>query len=172
MIKTMLIKLTVLLTVTSFLVGCYPSAASPSTEVKNSFARVTITAATGDKASLPLGNELTIVNLFDEFSAGCPTGNRFEAMERLHSLQPVPPILLIFSDKHFSTQDIDNFKAILPMPESLVQGDIEAVRPYLTSGKLLVVLDSKGNVIWHEKPGMSEQEVMREVAELIHSASK
>lgn len=172
MIKTMLIKLTVLLMVTSFFVGCHPSAASPSTEVKNSFARVTITTATGDKTSLPLGDELTIVNLFDEFSAGCPTGNRFEAIERLHSLRPVTPIFLIFSDKHFSTQDIDNFKAILPMSESLVQGDIEAVRQHLTSGKLLLVLDSKGSVIWHEKQGMSEQEVMRDVAELIHSASK
>jgi hypothetical protein len=164
----MLIRLTLLLIVTSFIVGCHLSTASPSGEVANSFALVKITTATGDKAPLPLGNELTIVNLFDEFSSGCPTGNRFEAMERLHSSQPAAPILLIFSEKHFSTQDIDNFKAILPMPESLVQGDIEAVKSHLTSGKLLVVLDSNGNVIWHEKPGMSEEQVMTQVAELIH----
>lgn len=172
MINSISIKLTVLLTVTSCLVGCHLSTASPSTEVTTSFARVKITTETGDKVSLPLGDKLTIVNLFDEFSSGCPTGNRFEAIEGLHTLQPVTRILLIFSDKHFSTQDIDNFKAILPMAESLVQGDIEAVRPHLTSGKLLVVLDSKGNVIWHEKQGMPEQEVMKKVAELIHSASK
>ena len=168
----MLIRLTLLLTVTSIIVGCNLSAASPSREVANSFARVKITTTTGDKTPLPLGNELTIVNLFDEFSTGCPTGNRFEALERLHSLQPTAPILLIFSDKHFSTQDIENFKAVLPMPESLVQGDIEAVRSHLSSGKLLVVLDSKGNVIWNEKPGMPDQQVMREVAELIHATRK
>ena len=93
-------------------------------------------------------------------------------MERLNSLQPAGTILLVFSDKHFSTQDIENFKAILPMPESLVQGDIEAVRAQLTSGKLLVVLDANGNVVWQEKPGMSEQQVMSEVSELVHSVSK
>jgi hypothetical protein len=168
----MLIRLTLLLIVTSFLVGCHLSAASPSDEIANSFARVKLTTASGQYSPIPLGDELTIVNLFDEFSPGCPTGNRFEALERFHSLQPDAPLLLIFSGNHFSSQDIDNFKAILPMPESLVQGDIEAVRPHLISGKLLVVLDSKGNVIWHERAGMTEQQVMSQVGELIHSASK
>jgi hypothetical protein len=148
------------------------SAASPPGEIANSFARVKLTTASGDHSPIPLGNRLTIVNLFDEFSPGCPTGNRFEALERFHSLQPDTPLLLIFSGNHFSNQDIDNFKAILPMPEALVQGDIEAVRPLLISGKLLVVLDSKGNVIWHERAGMSEQQVMSQVGELINSASK
>jgi hypothetical protein len=77
-------------------------------------------------------------------------------------------MLLIFSEKHFSTQDMDNFKVILPMSESLVHGDIEAIRPHLMLGKLLVVLDSKGSVIWHEKPDMSEQQVMSELSELSH----
>lgn len=53
------------------------------------------------------------------------------------------------------------------MSESLVQGDIEAVRSHLISGKLLVVLDSKGSVIWHEKPGMNEQQVWNEVSNLL-----
>lgn len=92
----MLIRLTLLLIVTSFIVGCHPSAVSRSNEVANSFARVKITTTTGDRVPLPLGNALTIVNLFDEFSPGCPTGNRFEAMERLHSLRPAESILLIF----------------------------------------------------------------------------
>jgi len=166
--KIMLIKLTLLLTVTSFFIGCHFSTASPTRAFKESFAQVKIYATNGDKEPIPVVNGLTIVNLFDEFSIGCPTGNRFETMERLNSLQPSGTIFLIFSDKHFSTQDVDNFKAILPMRESLVQGDIERVRPYLTSGKLLVVLDSKRNVIWYEKPGMSEQQVMSQVADVIH----
>lgn len=170
--KTMLIKLTLLLTVTSFFIGCHFSTASPTREFKKSFARVKIYSTNGDKEPIPLVSGLTIVNLFDEFSIGCPTGNRFETMERLNSLQPSGTIFLIFSDKHFSTQDVDNFKAILPMRESLVQGDIEQVRPHLISGKLLVVLDSQGTLLWHEKPDMSEQQVLSEVAELLHSASK
>jgi hypothetical protein len=167
----MLIRLTLLLIATLFIVNCHLSAVSRSNEVANSFARVKITTATGDSVPLPLGNALTIVNLFDEFSTGCQTGNRFEAMERLHSLRPAASILLIFSEKHFSTQDIENFKAILPMSESLVKGDIEAVRPHLTSGKLLVVLDSRGNVIWHEEPGMNEQQVLNEISNLLQTTS-
>jgi hypothetical protein len=168
----MLLKLTLLLMATSFSIGCHRSAASPSVEFRERFARVKINTSFGNKTPVPLNKRLTIINLFDEFSIGCPTGNRFETMERLNSLQPAGTILLVFSDKHFSTQDMENFKAILPMPELLVQGDIEAVRPHLTSGKLLVVLDANGDVIWHEKPDMSEQQVMSEVSELIHSASK
>ncbi len=81
-------------------------------------------------------------------------------------------MLLIFSDKHFSGQDMDNFRAILPMADLLVQGDIEAMRPYLTDGKLLVVLDSKGSVIWHEKPGMAEQQVFSEISDLVQKTNK
>ena len=168
----MLTKLTLLLIATSCCMGCHLSAASPSVEFRERFARVMINSSTRDKTPVPLGDGLTIVNLFDEFSTDCASGSRFETMERLNSLRPTGSILLIFSDKNFSIQDLENFKAILPMPESLVQGDIEAVRPHLTSGKLMVVLDGKGNVIWHEKRDMSEQQVASEVSALMHSASE
>jgi len=111
--------------------------------------------------------------MFDEFSTGCPTGDRFQTMERLNSLRPTgTAFVLVFSEKRFSAQDVENFKAILSMPDALVQGDIEPIRPYLSYGKLLVVLDSKGKLIWHEKSNMSEQQVLKEVAQLIHSAGK
>lgn len=64
-------------------------------------------------------------------------------------------------------RDMENFKAILPMADSLVQGDIEAIRPHLTDGKLLVVLDSQGSVIWLEKPDTSEQQVFNEISKLM-----
>jgi len=166
----MLIRLTLLLTLISLSLGCHLSAASPSYELTKELARVRINSTTEVKTPIPLRNGLTVVNFFDEFSTGCATGNRFETMERLHSLRSAGAMILIFSEKHFSTQDMDNFKAILPMPELLAQGDIEAVRSHLTSGKLLVVLDGNGNVVWQEKPGMSEQQVMSEVSELINSA--
>lgn len=169
----MLNRLTLLLAVTLFFVGCHLSSASPSSEVAKSIGRVKINQKTGEKVTIPVGNKLTIVNVFDEFSTGCPTGNRFETMERLNSLRATgTTMLLVFSEKHFSTQDMENFKEILPMSDSLVQGDIEAIRPHLTEGKLLVILDSKGSVIWHEKPGSHEQQVFNEISKLIHSASK
>jgi len=163
----MVSKLTSLLAVTLFSVACHFSAASPSSEVASSIARIKVNPATGEKVPIPLGQGLTIVNLFDEFSTGCPTGNRFETIERFNSLRPAgTTLLLIFSEKHFSTQDVDNFKAILPMGESMVQGDIEAVRPHLIYGKLLLVLDSKGSVIWQEKKDMSEEQVLSELSKL------
>ena len=169
----MLIRLTLLLIMTSIIGGCYLSAASPPGEVANRFARVKLTTASGNQSSIPLGNQLTLVNLFDEFSSGCPTGNRFDTMERLNSSRRAGiTVLLVFSDKHFSNQDLENFKAILPMADSLVRGDIEPIRPHLTLGKLLVVLDAKGSMIWQEKPNTSEQQVFSEISRLIDSASK
>lgn len=166
-------KLISLLAVTSLIAGCHLSGASPSRELAPGVARVKLVHSSGDNAPIPLGDRMTIVNLFDEFSTGCPTGNRLETMERLNSLRPAgTAMLLIFSDKHFSAQDLENFKAILPMADSLDRGDIEPIRPNLTDGKLLVVLDSKGSVIWQEKPNTSEQQVFSEISSLINPASK
>jgi hypothetical protein len=156
--------------VTLLFVGCRFSAASQSSEVAKRLAEIKINSTTGNKAAIPLGNGLTIVNLFDEFATGCPTGNRFETIERFNSsLPPGTTLLLVFSDKNFSIQDVENFKAILPMAESMVQGDIEVLRPQLIYGKLLVVIDSDGSLIWQEKPDMSEQQVSSEIFNLIHS---
>jgi len=169
----MFAKLISLLAVTALFAGCHVSGGSPSRELASDITRVKLNHPSGDKAPIPLGDRMTIVNLFDEFSTGCPTGNRFETMERLNSLrQAGTAIMLIFSDKHFSAQDLENFKAILPMADSLGRGDIEPVRPHLTDGKLLVVLDSKGRVIWQEKAHTSEQQVFSEISSLIYSASK
>ena len=160
-------KLTLLLTATVFVVGCQLSAASQSGELAKSLGRVTINSSTLRKEPIPLGSGLTIVNVFDAFSPGCPTGNRFETIERFNSLRPAGSnVLLIFSEKSFSTQDVENFKAILPLAESMVQGDIEALRPYLIDGKLLVVLDSNGRLIWQEKTNVSEQQLFSELLQM------
>jgi len=161
-------KLTLLLTATLFVAGCHLSAASKSAEIARSVGRVTINQSAGNKAPIPLGSKLTIVNVFDGFSPGCPTGNRFDTMERFNSSRPAGSnVLLIFSEKGFSTQDVDNFKAILPMAESMVQGDIESLRPYLIDGKLLVVLDSNGRLVWQETANVSEQQLLSELSNLV-----
>jgi len=155
-----------------FVVGCHLSA-SQSGELAKSLGRVTINPSTGGKTPIPLGNELTIVNVFDGFSPGCPTGNRFETIERFNSLRPAgSTVLLIFSEKSFTTQDVENFKAILPMPESMVQGDIERLRPYLIDGKLLVVLDSNGRLVWQETANVSEQQLLSELLNLVKTPGK
>ena len=160
-------KLTLLVTATVFFVGCQLSAASQSGELAKSLGRVTINSSPLRKEPIPLGSGLTIVNVFDAFSPGCPTGNRFETIERFNSLRPAgSSVLLIFSEKSFTTQDVENFKAILPLAESMVQGDIEALRPYLIDGKLLVVLDSNGRLIWQEKTNVSEQQLFSELVQM------
>src|SRR6185369_16294330 len=122
-------KVTLLLAATLFAVGCHPSAASNSTELVQSLGRVTINQATG-KSSIPLGRGFTVVNVFDDFSPGCPTGDRFDTVEHFNTSRPAETtIVLIFSDKNFSLQDVENFRQMLPLAESLVQGDIETVRP-------------------------------------------
>src|SRR5262249_41708734 len=160
-------KLTLLLTAALFSVGCHLSAASKSVEFAQSLGRVTITQSAGNKTPIPLGKGLRIVNGFGDFSPGCPTGNRFDTLERFNSMRPAgSSVLLIFSDKGFSTQDVENFKVILPLSESMVQGDIESLRPYLIDRKLLVVLDSNGRLIWQEKANLSEQQLLSELLEL------
>jgi hypothetical protein len=163
----MLSRLTLLFAATLFAVGCHPSAASESGELAKSVGRVTINQSTGNKTPIPLGHAFTIVNVFDDFSPGCPTGNRFETLERFNSTRPAgTAVLLIFSEKSFSTQDVENFKAILPLSESMVQGNIEALKPYLVDKKLLVVLDSNGRLVWQEKTNVSEQQLLSELFNL------
>ena len=168
----MISKLTLLLAAALFAVCCHLGA-SQSGELAKSLGRVKINQSTGNKAPIPLGSGLTIVNVFDDFSPGCPTGNRFDTIERFDSLRPAgSTVLLIFSEKGFSSQDVENFKAILPMSQSMVQGDIEALRPYLINGKLLVVLDSNGRLVWQEKANVSEQQLLSELFNLVNPLSK
>lgn len=169
-------KLTLLLTATLIAVGCHPFTATESGELAKSLGRVTIAPSPGEKASVPLGptgRGFTVVNVFDDFSPGCPTGNRFETIERFNSVRPAGSnLLLIFSEKNFTIQDVENFKAILPLAESMVRGDIEALRPYLIDKKLLVVLDSNGRLVWRERTNVSEQQLVSELSNLINPPSK
>jgi len=160
-------KILLLIVVALITAGCNLSAHSPASEPADFFARVKISQGSM-KTSIPLGQRLTIVNLFEEFCTECPTGSRFETMERLYlSRQTTTKIFVVFSETRFSTQDVENFKEILSMPDSLVQGDIESMTPYLIKGKLLIVFDANKRVVWQEKPEMSEQQVFSAISGLM-----
>ena len=83
----MLSRFALLLGVTLFAVGCHKSAGSVPGEIANSLGRVTINQSNRNKSPIPLGSTLTIVNVFDSFSLGCPSGDRFETIERFGSLR-------------------------------------------------------------------------------------
>jgi peroxiredoxin len=135
--------------------------------------RLKINRQGGVPESIPTSQGLTVVNVFDEFCTECPTGSRFQTISRLYRLlQPTTRIFMIFSEKNFSTEDVENFKTILSTPDSLVQGDVEALKPYMIKGKLLIVFDSDKNLIWQEKPEMTEQEVLAEVSGLLQRSTK
>jgi len=157
-------KLTLLVAATLFAVGCHRSGSGELAKLLN---HVTINQSPGSPTPIPYGRGFTIVNVFDDFSPGCPTGNRFDTIERFNYSRPAETTLvLIFSDKSFSMQDVENFRQMLPLAESMAQGDIEALRPYLIDKKLLLVLDSSGQLIWQEKANMSEQQLLSELVEL------
>ena len=148
--------------------ACRPNTSSTSHPPSvNLLDTVRISTKTGILQPLPIANQgLTVVNLFDEFCSECPTGNRFQTMNRLNqSSRPPAKILIVFSDEQFSSQDVENFKTILSN-DALVKGDIEAMRPYLNRGKLLVVFDSTRKIVWQEQPGMNEEEVAVAVSRL------
>lgn len=135
--------------------------------------RLKIIRQGGAPESLPVASQgLTVVNLFDEFTTECLTGDRFQTLNRLNQLpHPITKVLVVFSEKTFSIEDVENFKMIFSMPDLLVQGDMEAVKPYLIKGTLLVVFDSDKNLIWQEKPGMTEKEVLVDVSRLTQSST-
>jgi peroxiredoxin len=133
---------------------------------------IKITGKGGAVEPLPIANQgLTLVNLFDEFCTECITGNRLQTMSHLNrSRGPTTNIFVLFSQEHFSTEDLENFKTILSN-YSLIRGDIKAAEPYLINGKLLVVFDSNRNLIWQEKPGMTEKDVQTDVSRLLQSST-
>jgi peroxiredoxin len=128
----------------------------------------------GAAESLPTTSHgLTIVNFFDEFCTECPTGNRFQTLDYLNRLRsPLSRILIVFSKDHFSGADVENFKSMLSMSDSLIQGDMEVAKPYLIKGKFLIVLDENKKLIWQERPGMPEGKVLADVSRLLQASTK
>ncbi len=119
---------------------------------------------------LPIADHgLTLVNLFDEFCSECDTGDRLQTVARLNqSARPPAKILLVFSGSQFSQLDLENFTVLLSN-DFLIKGDIEAAKPHLNNGKLLLIIDSSRNVVWQEKRGMKEEEVFAAVWQLLTS---
>jgi peroxiredoxin len=135
--------------------------------------RIKISDQSGNNVPLPTAPRgLTILNLFSDFCSECLTGNRLQTMGRLNQFhRPSSKTFIVFSKKTFSNKDIQNFKAMLPLSDSLVQGDIEVAEPFLIKGKLLIVLDANKRLIWQERAGMTEDQVLADVSHLLQSSA-
>lgn len=160
-------RISLLIVVLFIFIGCRSSTSTSQLEASNLIDSIRINTAGGLIESLPIAHHgLTVVNLFDEFCSECPTGSRFQTVTHL-SESPRPPgkILLVLSDEHFSSDDVENFRTLLAN-DALVKGNIAAAKPHLNNGKLLIVFDSNRRIVWHEKPGMSEAEVLAAVSHL------
>jgi peroxiredoxin len=110
-----------------------------------------------------------IVNLFDEFCTECATGNRLESLKRLESSpKGAGHVVVIFSQKKFSADDMDNFRKLLPAPFRLESGNIDAASGLLINGRFLMVFDANKHLVWQERPNLSEQEIVIEISKLLN----
>lgn len=113
---------------------------------------------------------LTVVNLFDEFCSECAGGQRLRTLERIQQAEPRAAVLTVFSSENFTEQDVENFKLLLDAkPEGLVRGSTRKLQASMVKQQLLVVLNSRKEVVWQEAPGMSEEELFTAVKRAIES---
>lgn len=109
----------------------------------------------------------TAVNLFDQFCTECATGQRLETLNTLARTQGRNlQIAVVFSEKNFSPQDVKNFSSMLKTEYPLYQGDLGTTASAMIDGRLLLVFDDRGAVVWQEKPDMSEEEILQAVVRL------
>jgi peroxiredoxin len=143
--------------------------AEPTPPAKVNFDSLKIRDVSGNEQPLPVsGGGLTIVNLFGEFCTECGTGER---MRTLNVLSPAVPqgskILILYSDKKFSAQDVENFREMLSPAYPLYQGTLGEAESNMNGGHLLVIFDSNKKVLWQEVPGLPEGEVFAKVTRVI-----
>jgi hypothetical protein len=113
---------------------------------------------------------LTVVNLFDEFCAECAGGQRLRTLARIQQAAPRAAVLTLFSSEKFTEQDVENFKLLLdPKTEGLLRGSTQKVQASMVKQQLLVVLNTRKEVVWQEAPGMSEEELFTAVKRVIES---
>lgn len=121
--------------------------------------------------AVPLRTEgLTVVNLFDEFCSECAGGQRLKTLERIQQAAPRAVVLTVFSSENFTEQDVENFKLLLdPQPEGIVRGSTRKIQASMVKQQLLVLLNSRKEVVWQEAPGMSEEELFKAVKRAMES---
>lgn len=137
----------------------------PSSEFSRTLQIKTTSGKNGTFAFSKSG--FTVVNLFDQFCTECATGHRLETLNRLARAQRRNlQIAVVFSEKNFSPQDVKNFSSMLKTEYPLYQGDLGTAANAMISGRLLLVFDGRGAVVWQEKPDMSEEEILQAVVRL------
>lgn len=147
-----------------------PGAASRSpADEKNLLEAFALTDSSGRPSASPAAEGgLTVVCLFDRFCDECATGQRLQNLDNLAKITGGGGrALAVFSKDGFSAQDVENMKQMLPARVPMLLGDVERVRPYFAGDKLLLVFDARGEVVWYERPQMSEREIFDSVARLL-----
>lgn len=137
----------------------------PSAELSRT---VRITTASGIKGTVPFAKRgFTVINLFDQFCTECATGERLETLKRLARTPGSDlKISAVFSEKNFSFQDIENFRSMLRTEYQLYQGDLGSAADAMIGGRLLLVFDHRGALVWQEKPHMTEEAILQAVTHL------
>ncbi len=135
---------------------------------------IRIRTTSGEVQPIPVAKHgLTVVNLFDEFCTECATGERLETLNKLARMQGHDPdIAAVFSETNFTYQDVKNFSLMLKAEYPFYQGKIDDFRNLIIKGRLLIVLDHQGTVIWHEAPDMTQEEVLTHILALKGSDRK
>ena len=151
------------------ILGENKTVSTPRPETADLYQALTIRGQNGTVEPVPLSAEgTTIVNIFDEFCSECPTGSRLETLNGVVSAKrDKPKLLVIFSEKTFSEQDIQNFRAMLMTPYPLYRGNIDSLRSLMVKGRLLVAFDVHGRLVWQETSAMPENEIATEISALV-----
>ncbi|HVF55215.1 MAG TPA: hypothetical protein VM934_03645 [Pyrinomonadaceae bacterium] len=146
---------------------------STASTVKVKYDDLSINQAGDKTGSLPLAPAgLTVVSLFDDFCMECAGGNRLRTLEKLEQTTRGTKILAVFSADSFTEQDVENLKLMLDViPQSMVRGSTKKVQSNMVSQQLLVVFNSRKEVVWQETPGMSEDEIYAAVKRAIEAGA-
>lgn len=149
--------------------SAYSSTPATFSEKSELYKTIKVRTADDSVSNVPLSpSGVTIVNLFNTFCSDCSTGSRLDMLEKIAKAHGQPGrAVAVFSETTFSQQDIENFQVMLNTIVPLYRGDLGLSQELTISEQLLLVFNAEGHLLWQEKPGMTEEEIAKQLAGLI-----